>query len=66
MAYYDDDLEECRICFDVETEKNKSPLLGLDQKGSTNVTEKKNDGKLNLLIPSIIIDNSSKLGEIFN
>ena len=23
MAYYDDDLEECRICFDVETEKNK-------------------------------------------
>ena len=23
MAYYDDNLEECRICFDVETEKNK-------------------------------------------
>ena len=23
MAYYDDDLEECRICFDIETEKNK-------------------------------------------
>ena len=23
MAYYDDDVDECRICFDIETEKNK-------------------------------------------
>ena len=43
-----------------ESEKNKSPLLGLDQKGSTNVTVKKNDGKLKILMPSIKIDNSSK------
>ena len=43
-----------------ETEKNKSPLLGLDQKGSTNVSVKKNDGKLKFLMPPISIDNSSK------
>ena len=49
-----------QVNWSFETEKNKSPLLGLDQKGSTNVTVKKNDGKLKLLIPSIKIDNSSK------
>ena len=50
-----------QVNWSFETEKNKSPLLGLDQKGSTNVTVKKNDGKLKLLMPSIKIDNSSKL-----
>ena len=50
----------CQVNWSFETEKNKSPLLGLDQKGSTNVTVKKNDGKLKFLMPSISIDNSSK------
>ena len=37
-----------QVNWSFETEKNKSPLFGLDQKGSTNVTVKKNDGKLKL------------------
>ncbi len=52
-----------QVNWSFETEKNKSPLLGLDQKGSTNVTVKKNEGKLKFLMPSIKIDNSSKLKE---
>ena len=49
-----------QVNWSFETEKNKSPLLGLDQKGSTNVILKKNNGKLKLMMPSISIDNSSK------
>ena len=50
-----------QVNWSFETEKNKSPLIGLDKKGSTNVTVKKNEGKLKFLMPSIKIDNSSKL-----
>ncbi len=42
-----------------ETEKNKSPLIGLDKKDSNNVTLEKKDGKLKLLKPRISVDNSS-------
>ena len=49
-----------QVNWSFETEKNKSPLLGLDQKGSTNVIIKKNNGKLKLMMPSISVDNSSK------
>ena len=50
-----------QVNWSFETEINKSPLIGLDKKGSTNVTVKKNNGKLKFLMPSIKIDNSSKL-----
>ena len=49
-----------QVNWSFETEKNKSPLLGLDQKGSTNVIVKKNDGKLKLMMPSTSLDNLSK------
>ena len=49
-----------QVNWSFETEKNKSPLIGLDKKGSTNVIVKKNDGKLKLMMPSISLDNSSK------
>ncbi len=48
-----------QIKWSFETEKNKSPLIGLDKKGSTNVTVKKKDGKLKLFTPHTSINDPS-------